>query len=100
MFSSSVDVDEKKATSFLKAKNSKMMCKKDTIIVAATKDAPDCLDSSLQKAIRFLRLRLIALLGCDSVCAHRSEDRDVCLRTGLASAASLQNPLQKLPRLP
>eukprot|EP01043_Picozoa_sp_COSAG02_P048247 COSAG02_NODE_4722_length_5052_cov_9.256612_4_plen_69_part_00 len=39
MFRFSVDVDEKKATSFLKARNSKMMCKKDTIIVAVGKEA-------------------------------------------------------------
>ena len=37
VFKFSVDVDEKKATSFLKARNSKMMCKKDTIIVAIRK---------------------------------------------------------------
>jgi|EP01043_Picozoa_sp_COSAG02_P081849 hypothetical protein len=39
VFRFSVDVDEKNATSFLKARNSKMMCKKDTIIVAVRKAA-------------------------------------------------------------
>ena len=73
MFSSSVDVDEKKATSFLKAKNSKMMCKKDTIIVAATKDAPDCLDSSLPLgmasiAVCYSSKPLIVLVGVSVYC--------------------------------
>jgi hypothetical protein len=35
LLSASVDVDEKNATSFLKARNSKIMCRTDTTIVAA-----------------------------------------------------------------
>ena len=51
VFRFSVDVDEKKATSFLKARNSKMMCKKDTIIVAVKKDnAGSIFDATFQKS--------------------------------------------------
>lgn len=46
LLSASVDVDEKNATSFLKARNSKIMCRTDTTIVAAV------VTSSCQSVIR------------------------------------------------